>query len=252
MLTKKIAFTLCEIIIVIGILGIIAESTIPSLVQDYQKKVQVVALQKAYTTLNQAFKQLMLDSGCVSDFQCTGLFETGTTQDTMGPEIVKYFKVAKDCKTAALGCMSTSVSTSLKGTPRDNTFETDVNWYRFMTVDGMSYSFHNYKASCADGGYSTGRTNNMKSVCAEVIIDINGPKKGPNNLGRDIFGFYLSNGKGAVFYPWGGMDDNEDGDNWWSNTSGAIKHCYSGDSNPDISGFYCPGRIMEQGWQMNY
>lgn len=245
------AFTLAEVVIVLGIIGIIAESTIPSLVADFQKKVQLTGLQKAYSNLNEAFTLMLTNTNCINDFKCTGLFNTGTNDTTMGTEIVKYFKVLKNCQTAALGCMTSSGSWSYKGVGRTS-FDSDIYWYRFITTDGMSFAFHNYKNNCADEGYSAHRTNNMTAICAEVYIDINGPQKGPNNAGRDIFGFYLSNGKGAVFYPWGGMDDNADGDNWWTNSSGTIRHCYSGDPNPDISGFFCTGRVVEEGWQMNY
>jgi len=41
-MNKKMAFTLAEIIIVLGIIAIIAESTIPSLVQNYQKQTYLV------------------------------------------------------------------------------------------------------------------------------------------------------------------------------------------------------------------
>ncbi|MCK7521137.1 MAG: hypothetical protein MZV64_27335 [Ignavibacteriales bacterium] len=42
-------------------------------------------------------------------------------------------------------------------------------------------------------------------------VDINGPKKGPNYFGRDMFRFYITNGKGALLYPYGGSDANNTG-----------------------------------------
>ncbi|MCK7516094.1 MAG: hypothetical protein MZV70_77060, partial [Desulfobacterales bacterium] len=70
-----------------------------------------------------------------------------------------------------------------------------------------------------------GLTPNMR---AEVRIDINGPNKGPNYYGRDLFLFYIANGKGIQLYPAGGQDDinysawnnwtcQKDDDYWRSN-----------------------------------
>jgi len=51
---KKSAFTLAEILISLMILGVIASLTIPSLIQNTQKKEQVVQLKKGLSMINQA------------------------------------------------------------------------------------------------------------------------------------------------------------------------------------------------------
>ena len=51
---KKTAFTLAEILISLMILGVIASLTIPSLIQNTQKKEQVVQLKKGLSMINQA------------------------------------------------------------------------------------------------------------------------------------------------------------------------------------------------------
>ena len=87
----------------------------------------------------------------------------------------------------------------------------------------------------------------MTQVCGSLYIDVNGPIKGPNNFGRDIFAFWITNGKGAMLYPMGGKDDNYIG--WWKNpANGNPRYCY-----PSITGgAWCSGRILEENWQMNY
>ena len=49
------AFTLAEVLITLGIIGIVAAMTLPSLVQNYKEKQTVVALKKIYSTMSQAF-----------------------------------------------------------------------------------------------------------------------------------------------------------------------------------------------------
>lgn len=54
-------FTLSEVLITLGIIGIVAAMTLPSLVGKYQKKVTVAKLQKIYTILNQALARSEVD-----------------------------------------------------------------------------------------------------------------------------------------------------------------------------------------------
>ena len=53
---RRIAFTLAEVLITLGIIGIVAAMTLPTLIQDYQKKQAVSQLKKTYSIMNQAIK----------------------------------------------------------------------------------------------------------------------------------------------------------------------------------------------------
>ncbi len=59
----KKGFTLAEVLIVVGIIGIIAELTIPELVNNFQKQVVVTRLEKFYTNMTQAIKLSEIDNG---------------------------------------------------------------------------------------------------------------------------------------------------------------------------------------------
>ena len=50
---RKIAFTLAEVLITLGIIGVVASLTLPSVIQNYKKQVTVNQLKKAYSTLGQ-------------------------------------------------------------------------------------------------------------------------------------------------------------------------------------------------------
>ena len=60
---KKCAFTMAEVLITIGIIGIIAAMTLPSLIGNYQKKVTVERLKQTYSILSQAFLRSQVDNG---------------------------------------------------------------------------------------------------------------------------------------------------------------------------------------------
>ena len=49
----KKAFTLAEVLITLGIIGIVAAMTLPTLIGKYQKKQTVTQLKKSYTEISQ-------------------------------------------------------------------------------------------------------------------------------------------------------------------------------------------------------
>lgn len=60
---KKNAFTLAEVLITLGIIGVVAAMTIPSLIADYRKDVTETRLKKFYSIMNQAILQSVNDNG---------------------------------------------------------------------------------------------------------------------------------------------------------------------------------------------
>ena len=54
---KKLnGFTLAEVLITLGVIGVVSALTMPALIKKYQQHVTVTQLKKAYTELNQAVK----------------------------------------------------------------------------------------------------------------------------------------------------------------------------------------------------
>ncbi len=69
MINRKIAFTLAEVLITLGIIGIVAALTIPTLMAKTKKQQTTVALKKFYSTMQQAIKLSELDNGEVEDWE---------------------------------------------------------------------------------------------------------------------------------------------------------------------------------------
>ena len=59
----KKAFTLAEVLITLGVIGIVAALTMPALIANYQTKVTVTKLKKFYSVMSQAFTQAELEYG---------------------------------------------------------------------------------------------------------------------------------------------------------------------------------------------
>lgn len=245
------AFTLAEVLITLGIIGVVAAMTIPTLINNYRKTQYVTSLKKAYTEINQVLAKISTDSGCVNDLKCTGLFASGTTHKSLGDALIPYFNILKKCGIEAdKGCWSESSNWNIDGSSNNKYNFDSYDKYKFVTADGMSV----YIENLASGGgpavncgsdYSMSGKGNLTQTCGIVWIDVNGVKL-PNNFGRDVFTFFITNGKGALLYPGGGSDDTSIG--FWKNPWTGVTKCDASDK----SGWPCTGRIMENGWQMDY
>ena len=226
---KRVAFTLAEVLITLGIIGVVAAMTLPTLIQNHQKQTYVAGLQKAMSTTSNMFKKMQADEGV--DFYNTELYSNGVCEwnemwdassqqsiNANGCEdfygnpsvfeniIPKYLKVVKTCKgtncnirytTTDLSCQNNKCTLTDKGTNK-NTKEVLV-WIGFhgpfvQNITGFYTNdgmvFYIFPAS---DGHGVG-----------VLADING-EKGPNKLYRDLF-FYIYGANGQITGSgWGGF-----------------------------------------------
>jgi len=247
-------FTLAEVLITLGIIGVVAAMTIPTLMNKTQNQEYMSGLKKLYSVTLQSLNQMSADRGCVGDLSCTGLFTTDPKSTLVADELIKHFNVTKYC-----GDNPNSYATTYPG---GCTFCSGVNcgWYKnwdgssaspetwggafFTTLDGAIINIYNYESDCktdkGDNAYD-------KTICAFIVFDVNGAKK-PNTMGRDSFWFYVTNkpGGGIGLQPYGAKDDTSDW--WWQQPN--PNYCTSAGGSKD--GLYCTGRVIEEGWKMNY
>ncbi len=169
MARKKCAFTLAEVLITLGIIGVVAALTIPTLMQSYQKKQYVSGFQKAWGILTNAFELSEAHNGFINTWD-----EPTSCSDINYLEKywVPYFNISKNCKlSTGQGCWAKETS-FMDGTAAPHNDYLDQ--YKILLTDGMSINF----CPVIDG-----RKDNHS-----ITIDING-LKGPNIYGRDIFRF---------------------------------------------------------------
>ncbi len=62
-LRKRCAFTLAEVLITLGIIGVVAALTMPSLIEKHQKSVTINKLKSTYSILNNAIEHAKADYG---------------------------------------------------------------------------------------------------------------------------------------------------------------------------------------------
>lgn len=174
-------FTLCEILLVVGIIGIIAELTIPSLIQDFQNKVLVVQTKKTFSTLSNAYKLAEQANGTPENWNLNGF---GSISTTMISYLAPYLKISKDCTDGRVGCFNPGVT--YKNLNGNNAWVIDDSSYAKVTLaDGtLLATVMTYSSSCT---WPWGFGN----YCGLYFVDVNGYQK-PNQFGRDLYVFWLT------------------------------------------------------------
>jgi len=82
--SKHVAFTLAEVLITLGIIGIVAAITIPTMMSNYRKKIKSTRLKHFYSTFTQAIR---MQSGGDSTIDASMLNEAGNPDEML--EFVK-------------------------------------------------------------------------------------------------------------------------------------------------------------------
>lgn len=78
---KNKAFTLSEILITLGIIGVVSALTIPTLVNNYQKKLFVTKMKYTYSLLSNALALSILENGATSTWFYGKSFVAGSGYD---------------------------------------------------------------------------------------------------------------------------------------------------------------------------
>lgn len=217
----KKGFTLAEVLITLGIIGIVAAMTIPNLIIHNQKEETVTKLRRAISVFNQAYKLSFDELGN----------PTPKEAFAMGPEeYIKtywtpYIKINHICLTYSdCGYESLSPMTLANGTKSSSNIINKTSRIGITTMDGFTYIIFT-------SGWNVD-TNSFSYPNSTVIVDINGSRK-PNKLGKDIF--YLIR-----------VEDK-----------GVFPQCYTckkndieQDCSSEGNGFYCAEKIRRAGWKI--
>ena len=65
---KKSAFTLAEVLITLGIIGIVAAMIMPMLIQKYKEQETVAKVKKFYSVFSQAYTRAIMDNGTIDNW----------------------------------------------------------------------------------------------------------------------------------------------------------------------------------------
>lgn len=216
----KRGFTLAEVLITLGIIGIVAAMTLPAIIANADKNITVNKLKKNYSIINQGLKLSEVENGEYK-YWPDGL-EIGA-EAYFKKYYEPYLKGIKKCKEELCG-----YSTRQPWTYANNT---KFNWSVYVNNLRQFYIL-------ADGTYlqiSIGRGNDIEGEYvqnATILIDLNGPKQ-PNRIGKDTFLFTRTQKEGIRPLCYNVQEKDID------------KNCTTSGS-----GSCCAAKIMKDNWKI--
>lgn len=179
---KKDAFTLAEVLITLGIIGVVAAMTLPALIQK-QNDVQTVSrLKKAYSILSQVYTMATDKYGPIEDWgfdsSGDGMYDP-ENHKLLANRFVPFLKLSQNC----IGMTDTQVRKSCT----EKSYQTK-SFQSVILTDGSTIIFRIFRMGC-NAVY--GPSKPLSTVCGMISVDING-KKRPNLSGEDLFHFYVT------------------------------------------------------------
>ncbi|MBQ3310708.1 type II secretion system protein [bacterium] len=227
---KLIAFTLAETLIVMGIIGIVAALTIPNVNKNTGEAEKVAKVKKIYAELSEAHDRATavygpIEKWFVNDNCSTDGTDCENARKRYFDRITEFMKVQKSCRDNNDDICIQSDKKLLHG---GNV--TNDNYRDYPSVilsSNTSFSIGvipKPKCNSASSGY--------QNYCGFLFTDIDGPNKGKNSLGTDLFVFSITKN---------GIRPSGGGTNWTNNN---IKSCA-------YSGSYCAEWVIRNG-NMDY
>ena len=167
---KKAAFTLAEVLITLGIIGIVAAMTLPAVVNKYQKLVTSARLKKFYSSMNQAILMAESEHGSSAYWNRINFIEDGEGQ-------YKYNE-------GAVSILNTYI----------------LPYVKYLKLDKGSLPVEDSEGNVVQDGefptvyFADGTTMQVViGSCFDIYFDSNGMGK-PNTKGVDQFIFYFCYG----------------------------------------------------------
>lgn len=162
-LTCRQAFTLAEVLVTLGIIGVISALTLPTLMKNHQRQVFATQIRAVYSLLSQGVENKLLDSNAIN-------LREARFFGNEGAFLKSYFKIAKDCGTTDTSCFAST--------------------YDVLNSDSIDQPNNLYKVVLANGASVGLSVNGISSTY--VWIDANGTQ-GPNMACRDLFDLTIQN-----------------------------------------------------------
>lgn len=184
--TNNFAFTLAEVLITLGVIGIVAAMTIPALMNNINNAQYKSAWKKEYSAITQAIYQIYADEGVSYNSVDYPTWEYMPRYFCKLQKRLKFLSSGINCPENEDEIPAVKASWPITGKVY---WHADNNW---KTKNGnlleANSGYNNMSAILADGAI-------IQFTCtSQIFIDVNG-YKGPNTVGEDIFYFRLSTNK---------------------------------------------------------
>lgn len=214
---KIYGFTLAEVLITLGIIGIVAAMTIPTLIANQQKKQLSAKIVKSISTINQIIRLSENENDEFSTWE-----KLNDQEEFINIYIRPYTKIMQTCNPISKCGYKTNQWLQLNGECGGYCAPNYGGRTPFLGIDGIVYTFGYINTDLGD------ILNDNDNI---IIIDINGKDK-PNQFGKDIF-FFVRDEISNSIIPYGADKSKEE---------------INKDCSKTGTGLYCSAMIRANGW----
>ncbi|MDR1326801.1 MAG: prepilin-type N-terminal cleavage/methylation domain-containing protein [Heliobacteriaceae bacterium] len=176
-------FTLAEVLITLGIIGVVAALVMPGLIQDWREKSYSTAKDVFNNRLEQATRQMNVNEAL------TGY----STTEAFVNELKKYLKILQVCPSDPSGCFAATVTNSdgsetvetkdLKNSGNLNEGKWGTKALGIGLINGYT-AILSYNPACSIDDITA--PGSQTTSCLSLVYDINGKAK-PNKIGKDVY-----------------------------------------------------------------
>lgn len=225
----KSAFTLAEVLITLGVIGVVAAMTIPTLMTNITKKQLESQIKVAYSSIQQAMRASIAD-GLGFDMQISDGSDKHMA-DWFNTYIAPYLKTEQICVNKP-GCWHKVgiVKTLNHQVPlHENSNGIGGNIITFVTPKGSYFNIDSYGTASMDSLF--GITIPPNSAGLVFFFDANGDRK-PNVIGKDIYIMaFTENG----LVPAGNSKTKDQ----------VEQNCLTG------NGYWCLSKVISDSWEID-
>ena len=245
---KKFGFTLAEVLITLGIIGVVAAMTTPALVSHGKNEVfankLAVAVSNFENAMQMAMTQEHVDRLGQTQMFCVQMGGGNGAIRSFYEGMQQYLKVNDISRNGNFQAEYTAHDAGNVFELNNDGSKGDIISADFNGIGGTAI---NTKSGMLY--YIYDRRGDAVRDLTSVYIDVNSYEQ-PNIVGRDIFMFILGND--GTLYPYGGLDaaqDNFINNRLWNDAEGGDLRC----QNNSIGGGYgCAARVIAEGYKINY
>lgn len=187
---KKLGFTLAEVLITLGIIGVVCAITMPNLISSYREQIVINQLNQTYSLLQQATQKMIQDNG-----DLTINYFGADAEERMNKYaglLPKYLNIVKVCPISDRGCVPFEFAGIGYPWVHRNLYLNNGVMLMIKNDGGQcTQDMTLQKCFCANDDCSHKKCHGSYfERCGTVWVDING-KKGPNASGKDVFEFII-------------------------------------------------------------
>ena len=183
---KMLAFGLAEVMLCVGMVGMVSMLLIPGMLENYKEQATIVGLKRAYALTSNAFNSSVADNGTPDGWKLSNSGDPAGLPN-LNRIMAENLNVVKNCETGP-GCFADVKYKDLVGTENPEILNQSNNYTKMLLSDGSSIALTSWSSNC---DFAWGDSTALRNVCGMIGVDING-SKAPNKYGEDYFGFVMT------------------------------------------------------------